>query len=369
MRTRGFLPALVITLLVITVGCHRQPAPSMARTDQQITGDVHSKLDAESALAGQDLQVAVNGGVVTLSGSASDAASRALAGNDAGSVNGVRTVVNNLVVQPPQVAAAPAQSAPQQEPPAAPREHHRAHPTRQPYRPQTPPETAQEVPPPPPPVAAPASAAPAPPPPVPAPPPVPVAKTITLPAGTVLSVRTVEDLNSATAQPDQGFHATLAQDLILDNMIAIPQGTPILGRVVDAKDATHFKGNSLLAVELTRIDLHGRHVAVVTDTVSKQGSGRGRNTAEKAGGGALLGTLIGALAGGGKGAAIGAVAGAGAGTGINAATRGQQVQIPSETLLTFQLQSPITVTTSRVVGSAPGPNDGPEQPSLQPRPQ
>jgi outer membrane lipoprotein SlyB len=130
----------------------------------------------------------------------------------------------------------------------------------------------------------------------------------------------------------------------------------VTGRVVTAKDATHFSGSSELSIELTRIDTVDHPMDVVTDAYTKQGNGRGKNTAMKTGGGAGLGAIIGALAGGGKGAAIGAVAGGGLGAGANGVTRGQQVQIPTETLVSFHLQSPIAVTTSRTVGSHSGYN-------------
>jgi hypothetical protein len=182
----------------------------------------------------------------------------------------------------------------------------------------------------------------------------------------VIPVRMIDSLNSETAQPGQSFRGTLAGDLIADGMIALPQGTLVTGRVADAKDAAHFKGSALLSLELTAIDGRGRSIPLVTDTYTKEGAGRGKNTAAKAGGGAALGAIIGALAGGGKGAAIGAVAGGGAGTAVNGVTRGQQVQISSETLVNFHLQSPVTVTTSRVLGG-PRENDD-NQPQLQPRP-
>jgi hypothetical protein len=196
-----------------------------------------------------------------------------------------------------------------------------------------------------------------------------VVRTITLEQGTVIPVRLTDPLDSATAQPDDTFHATLGVDLVGRGMIVAPMGTPVEGRIVDAKDATHFKGSSLLALELTSLDLHGRHISIATDTLSKEGQARGKDTAVKAGGGALLGTVIGAIAGGGKGAAIGAVAGAGAGTGINAATRGQQVKIPAETMLNFTLQQPLSLTTSRTIGTQAPINPPPDQPSLQQRPQ
>jgi outer membrane lipoprotein SlyB len=81
----------------------------------------------------------------------------------------------------------------------------------------------------------------------------------------------------------------------------------------------------------------------VSSTYSLAGDSRGKNTAEKVGGGAVIGAIIGAIAGGGKGAAIGAGVG-GAGGGIyQGATKGQQVRIPSETRLDFQLDQPLTV--------------------------
>ncbi len=75
-----------------------------------------------------------------------------------------------------------------------------------------------------------------------------------------------------------------------------------------------------------------------------QGTGRGKRTAATVGGGAALGAIIGGIAGGGKGAAIGAGAGAAAGTGVQGVTKGQKVELPSETVLDFQLAQPVTVT-------------------------
>jgi hypothetical protein len=370
MHTRRGFPALILAaLLLAATSCNHATA---TRSDPQIAADVQARLHAESALAGQGIQVTVRQGQVTLSGSAADPASRALAGNEAGSVSGVRTVVNNLTVGAPAQPAAESAAAAHASEPAPPR--HSGSPAPVQHASLQPQHAANTRPP----ASAPVYPAPAPtdvedaamqtPPTAPPPPPVPTVRTLSVPAGTVLPVRLVDDLSSATATSDMSFHATLASDLVVDNMIVVPQGTPVLGRVVDAKDAAHFRGSSLLALELIRIDLPGAHTAIVTDTFEKQGTARGKNTAEKVGGGAVLGTLIGALAGGGKGAAIGAVAGAGAGGAVNGATRGQQVEIPSETLLSFSLQSPITLTASRLAGSeAPG-NQPPDTPTLQPRP-
>jgi hypothetical protein len=326
-----------------------KPAPAAApapRSDQDIANDVQSRINAESALTGQNIQVSVNGGTVTLNGGVNNDASRALAAADSGAVTGVKTVINNLTVTP--------ERAQKQEPPKpAPRKKER----------RAAQEQAMAAPPPPPPSAAAAPAAPVTPPPPP-PPPKPVVRTVSVDSGTSLPVRITEALDSGTAQTGQTIHGTLAADIIADNMIAIPRGTPVVGRVSDAKDATHFSGSSSLSIELTSVQLNGQSIPLSTSTFSQQGKGRGKNTAAKAGGGAALGAIIGALAGGGKGAAIGAASGGGLGAGVNAVTRGEQVKIPAETLVNFKLQAPVSVTTSR---KANGPaaqtfNDDSSQP-------
>src|SRR4029079_14694028 len=116
----------------------------------------------------------------------------------------------------------------------------------------------------------------------------------------------------------------------------------------------------------TDIQRGGQKIAVTTDAYTKRGAARGKNTATKDGGGAAFGAIIGAIAGGGKGAAIGGLAGAAAGTGVNAATRGEQTVIQTETLINLQLQSPNTV---RVTIPPPGSNpaEEPNDPQLQPR--
>jgi hypothetical protein len=202
------------------------------------------------------------------------------------------------------------------------------------------------------------------PPPAPAPPPQPVVRDVTIPAGTVVPIRITEALDSKTAQTNDAFHGALAADLGTQGVIALRRGTPVVGRIADAREAAHFKGASLLSLELTQIQRGGQKIPIVTDAYTKEGTARGKNTATKAGGGAAFGAIIGALAGGGKGAAIGGLAGAAAGTGVNAATRGQQTVIPTESLINFQLQSPITV---RVTIPPPGleAEDESNDPQLQ----
>jgi hypothetical protein len=122
---------------------------------------------------------------------------------------------------------------------------------------------------------------------------------------------------------------------------------------VDAvQDAAHFKGSSLLTVSLSSISRKGERIDVATEAYTKQGEGRGKNTAEKVGGGAAVGAILGGIFGGGKGAAIGAAAGGGVGAGANGVTRGQQVQIPSETVVRFKLSDPIIIHVTNGLNSS-----------------
>jgi len=344
--------ALMALAAVLATGCrHQQPA---APTDAQVADGIQAKIQGESALAGQNIQVSVKDGVATLSGTVADDASRALAGNDSGTVSGVKTVVNNLTVQPPQHAEAAPVAPPEQAPerPAR-RERDRQKQARMQQEQMNQPEQPAAQP-------APQQQAQMPPPPPPAPP-KPVAKQVTLATGTVLPIRLAEALDTKTIQTNDVFHGTVAQNVMSQGVVVIPQGAPVLGRVVEAREAAHFKGNAYLAIQLTQVSTYRQKIGLDTDTFSQAEAGRGKNTAEKAGGGALLGALVGALAGGGKGAAIGAIAGGGAGAGVNAVTRGKQVVLPSESIVSFHLQSPIVVTVPPPGSQPSGPDNGDPQ--------
>jgi hypothetical protein len=171
---------------------------------------------------------------------------------------------------------------------------------------------------------------------------------VTLPAGQSLLVRMIDGVDSSKNNVGDVFHASMETDLVVNNVVVARKGTDVYGRLANAKEAGHISGSSELQLELTRIVIDGRDYPVVSSDYTLEGKGRGKNTAEKVGGGAALGAIIGAIAGGGKGAAIGAGVGGGAGGAVQVLTRGQQVKVPSETLLEFRLQQPATVApTSR----------------------
>ena len=157
----------------------------------------------------------------------------------------------------------------------------------------------------------------------------------------------IDGVDSSKNKVGDVFHASLETDLYVNNTLVARKGTDVYGRLSEAKEAGHFSGSAELQLELTRMMVDGRDYPLVSSDYSLKGNGRGGDTAKKVGGGAVVGAIIGAIAGGGRGAAIGAGAGSAAGAGVQVFTRGQQVKVPSETLLEFRLQQPATVAATQ----------------------
>ena len=211
---------------------------------------------------------------------------------------------------------------------------------------------AQSAPPPAPapaaePAAAPPAAepAPAPPPPAamapaPAPAPPPPPKVYTVPSGTALVVRVGQTLSAKNNNVGDTFTGTLAQSVVVHGVKVLPAGIPVSGTVVAAKGQGRFKGSGDLGIAINRVGNH----EVTTNSYEATSKGKGKRTAGFVGGGAGGGALIGGLAGGGKGALIGGLLGAGAGTAGAAFTGNKDVTVPAESVVTFNLTGPITVT-------------------------
>lgn len=295
------LAAAVLCVLAASCG-------SKATSDSAIKTDIQSKLYADATTKAANIAVDVNNGAVTLSGDVPTPDVEQEAVKVANTTTGVKNVSDQM-----KVAAAAATPPPPAEPPPA--------------------ASA----PPPAPVAAAA------PPPPPAAPPAPRIVRVTIPAGQSFSVRTIDPIDSKTNSTGQSFRATLNSPLTRNGRTVIPSGGPVTLTLTNVKGAGRIKGSSEIAVTVTSIDYHGRAFNVDSSVNTQQGNGRGKQTAVRTGIGAAAGALIGGLAGGGKGAGIGALAGGGAGVGFQAFTHGQQVKIPSESIITFTLNSPLTV--------------------------
>jgi hypothetical protein len=202
--------------------------------------------------------------------------------------------------------------------------------------PEASPAPAASAPEPAPPAPAPTQAAAPPPPPPPPPPP----KVYTVPSGTALTVRIAQELSSKTNTVGDPFSGTLAQSVRVGGVTVLKAGAPVSGTVASSKKQGRFKGEGDLGIQLSRVGPY----EVTTQEMLQTVKGKGKRTGAMVGGGAGGGALIGGLAGGGKGALIGGLVGAGAGTAGAVFTGNKGVTIPAESVVSFTLASPITVT-------------------------
>ena len=365
-RTRTAFLISLGTVAVFAMGCAQKS------NDAQLATTIKAEMFSDPQTKDSGLQVAVKDGVVTLSGTVSSDAARYEAYKLATTTPGVTKVDDQTIVQAP---APPTQTAEATPPVAAP-EHrssrdtrreraerareanarrHREAETRQSaarsadardaerrnqsqHQAQSSADaqrdTQQSAQPPV--QAAPVAA--------PAPPPSPQPLTATFPPGTAVEVQTVDPVDTATNHVGDEFQATLAQPLTSAGVVVVPAGTNVYMRLTEAQSSGQYKGRNELQLQLVRLEFRGRQYAVASDPYIEAGKSRGKNTAEKVGGGAAIGAIIGAIAGGGKGAAIGAGVG-GAGGGVyQGVSKVKPLRIPSETRLDFRLNQPLNVT-------------------------
>jgi len=343
--------ASLLTLAAIS-GCSKSAnVASGERTDAQVAGDVQTKISSDPSLSGRQISINADKGVVTLSGTVNSDAEVTSALNDAQQAQGVKQVISRLAVQTAQAAPepepdveqpAPRRSSPSRATTTRVRPRHSLTTSSSSYtNPQGTSSTSNSSD-----LASTSSTASTYTPPPPPPPP----QKVTVPAGTVLQVRTVEGLSSETNHESNPWHGTLNADIVVDDQTVIPAGAELEGRVMEAHAATHYSGGATLVLNVERLSFNGKTYQIATDTWERKAATRGKNTAEKVGGGAAVGAILGGIFGGGKGAAIGATAGAGAGAGANTITKGQKVELRPETLVSFRLQNPISVSPSASTG-------------------
>jgi hypothetical protein len=172
--------------------------------------------------------------------------------------------------------------------------------------------------------------------------------TLTIPAGTVVSVRINELLSSDRNQVGDRVTATLQTPVVVNGWVVARRGQALTGQVEAAQKAGRVKGTSQLGIELTDLTLvDGQQKPILTELWKASGGTSHGADAATIGGTTALGAAIGAAADWGRGAAIGAGAGAAAGIGAVLLTRGRPTIIEPETLLSFRLVEPVTVDTTQ----------------------
>jgi hypothetical protein len=168
-------------------------------------------------------------------------------------------------------------------------------------------------------------------------------KEVTIPAGTVITVRLADAVGSKLSNSGDQFSASVAAPVEVDGKVVVPSGAEAAGKVAQAIPLGRFKGGAVLKLGLDSVTINGDAYDLKTTSISRYLKGKGKRTAAMIGGGAGGGALIGGLAGGGKGALIGAALGAGAGTAGAAYTGNKEITLPAESTLSFKLSEPLTV--------------------------
>jgi hypothetical protein len=164
---------------------------------------------------------------------------------------------------------------------------------------------------------------------------------VEIPAGTKIVIRMIDPVDSETDQVGNTFRASVDEPVNVKGQAVIPRDSDVLVKLVEQRHSGKLTGTTALTLALQQVQINGKMVDTYTERVTKASGSRGKRTAGAAGGGAAVGAVIGGIAGGGAGAAIGAVAGGAVGTGVEVMTSGEKVKIPSETRLTFTLESAV----------------------------
>jgi len=332
MRKITIFLVAALAAVALAAGC------SSAKKDQDVATDIKARMFSDPQVKSASVDVAVKEGEATLSGDVPDDGARLEAFKVATDTPGVKHVVDKMTVQTAAAAPAPVEPPPPAEPVRS-TSKHRADSRPKPRAAYSDSEPAASPAPAPVNVAS-EPVAPAQPP----PPPPPQPTRLEIPAGTSVRVQMIDGVDSSVNHAGEMFHSSLQAPIIVNDQIVVPAGTDMYVKLVNAKSAGRMTGQSQLALELVRMDFQGKSYGLVSNEYTQTGSSRGKRTAETVGGGAAIGAVLGAIIGHGKGAAIGAATGAGAGTVAEAATKGQQVKIPSETKVDFVLDQPVEVS-------------------------
>jgi BON domain len=318
MRAEKFTLVLWLLLLSgVTESCSRKS------TDRRIAKDIQQQVAADPETKHSPVQVTVQSGRVRLVGEVDTPLAQQEVEDIAQKEPGVKAVDDETIVEPVSAPSAPLAAQP---PPPQPAPLQPALPAAQPQPPASQPpatlaaDTAEPLPRP------------------------PKALAIVAPAGTTLLIRTGTSLSSGTSQTGQVFVGSLARPVRIRGTTVFPSGSRVTGTVVDAQKRGKIKGEAVLNLTLTSITAHGRTYSIRTGVLENTAKGKGKRTAATTGGGAAGGGLIGGIAGGGKGVGIGALLGAGAGLVGGAVSGNQQIELPSESALSFRLASPVTIT-------------------------
>jgi hypothetical protein len=166
---------------------------------------------------------------------------------------------------------------------------------------------------------------------------------VVIPAGTEFHVVLSDALNSGKNKADDEFSANLAAPVYVNGATILERGAKLQGKVLAAEGSGRVSGKASMTIALTAVMHGGKMMPIATKDLTAEAEGSKGRDAGMIGGGAGVGALIGAIAGGKKGAAVGAAVGGGGGTAAVLATKGKEVDFPTESKLTFTLDKELSV--------------------------
>jgi hypothetical protein len=167
-------------------------------------------------------------------------------------------------------------------------------------------------------------------------------------ADSVIGLQSDTLVSSEHARVEDRVDARVTRDVRVRDTVVIPAGSRAMGSVVLVDRGGKFKQTARLGIRFNTLVLaDGTRLPIQTETIFREGSAPGNESAAKVGGGTVAGAILGAILGGGKGAAIGAAAGAGAGSGAVMASERSAATIHPGEPVTVRLTSPVTVTVEQ----------------------
>jgi type IV secretory pathway VirB10-like protein len=179
-------------------------------------------------------------------------------------------------------------------------------------------------------------------------PPAPEIEDLVVSADSVIGLEVESSVTSERARVEDEVVARVTRDVKVGDRVAIPAGARAIGEVTLVERGGKMREKARLGVRFTSLVLaDGTRVGIDTDTIIREGSSPGGESAAKIGGGAIGGAIIGGILGGAKGAIIGGSAGAGAGTAAVLGGGRNPATLPNGAPITVRLLRPATVTVQK----------------------
>ncbi len=179
----------------------------------------------------------------------------------------------------------------------------------------------------------------------PAPKPAAVASTVTVPAGTELSLSLSTALSSKSSKVGDTVRAVLTENVVVDGTTAIASGTTVAGSVIKVVSGSDRIGGTPEGVmAFGRVELPGGKDVPITGEFPSQGKSDNTRDAVKIVGGAAAGALLGdQVSSKDRGKVIGGILGAAAGA-LAAKETGTEVKLAEGSPMALTLSAPVQIT-------------------------